>query len=329
MADDVVVATADLDDEVVRHLAAACDRLAARYVAWDGGELRLERPSLMVAGLPAGQRRVPPHLMRLCTDQHPGTPLLLLCHEGLVSPTVSLHGGQIVLVGPPFSSARLYGRLAVLAAERAGREPDSVVSVIDDPHQPVWTRERLHADVWVASVGCRGLGGGVPLAPIVSNGPDGVTALLPCRPDAVVDEPTRIELTERLAAAGADLSLMTELRDRAPGLAMIHYDRRSEEWRVIAPAVEHLLWLHSAHRLPALWNLSAGMARRGGRVVRAAAGDLMVGLTGLPDGDADELAAQGYDQVMRRGGHSLLAALERRLHAVPRALAGVLVELRP
>ncbi len=98
---------------------------------------------------------------------------------------------------------------------------------------------------------------------------------------------------------------------------------------MIAPAVEHLLWLHSAHRLPALWNLSAGMARRGGRVVRAAAGDLMVGLTGLPDGDADELAAQGYDQVMRRGGHSLLAALERRLHAVPRALAGVLVELRP
>jgi hypothetical protein len=63
--------------------------------------------------------------------------------------------------------------------------------------------------------------------------------------------------------------------------------------------------------------------------VRAAAGDLMVGLTGLPDGDSDELAASGYDQVMRRGGHSLLAALERRLHAVPRALAGVLVEIRP
>lgn len=328
MTDDVVVATADLDDEVVRQIAAACDRLAARYVAWDDGDLRLDRPSLLVAGLPAGQRRVPPHLMRLCTERHPGTPLLLLCQEGLVSPTVSLHGGQIVLVGPPFSSARIYGRLAVLQAERAGREPESVVVATDDAHQQVWTRERLHADVWVASVGCRGLGSGVPLAPVLSNSGDGVTALLPCRPDAVVDEARRIELAEQLAAAGDSLDRLSEIRTQAPGLAMIHYDRRSEEWRVVAPAAPHVLWLHSEQRLPAMWNLSPGLARRGVRIVRAAAGDLMVGLTGLPDGDADELAAGGYEPVMRRGGHALLAALERRLQAVPRALAGVLVEVR-
>lgn len=323
---DVVVATAELDDDTRRCVAAACDRLSARYVPWEDGELRLERPSLLVAGLPAGQRRVPPHLMRLCTETHPGTPLLLLCQEGLVSPTVSLHGGQIVLVGPPFSVARIHGRLAVLQAELTSDDAQSVVTALDPPGQQVWTRERLHDDVWVASIGCRGHRRGSPPTPLLATHPDGVTALLPMTAgDALADE-VRDAILDELRAPVVTAERLRRARAAGPDVGIIHYDRRSEEWLTTWPQPSQPLWLYSAQRLPSMCELGATMRRGGGRALGAAGGDVVLGLVGQEqraDGDT-----AGFAALLRRGGPSVLAALERHWVTSPWPLAAVLLEVR-
>ena len=326
---DVVVATAGLDDDTVRQIATACDRLSARYVPGPAGEPAFAGPAGVVAGLPAGQRRVPPALMRLCTETRPGTPLLLLCHEGLVSPTVALHGGQIVLVAPPFSAARLQGRLAVLHAEHVGdAEAPSVVTAVDEPGLAVSTRERLHDDVWLAGVTCRGPGADVGIAPVLINSADGATALLPVRPGRVVADHERQAVLDAFASDLSSERRLRQARTAVDQVGVIHLDRRREEWLIAWPWSVLPLWLQASQRLPPLWNLGARIAARGERVLRAAAGDLVVGLTGLPEGDADDLATHGYDAVIRRGGHALLAAFERRLTSAPRALGGVLIEVR-
>jgi hypothetical protein len=326
--DTVVVATAHIDDETTRMVAAACDRLQARYLPWtDREQSLLQRPSLLVAGLPVGQRRVPADLMRLCTEIHPGTPLLLLCHEGLVSPTVSLHDGQIVLVGPPHSTARIFSRLAVLQAERRSDEQGpSMVLGVDEPTGRVWTRERLHADVWIASFGCRGGAGGSGYQPVLSSCAEGVTALLPSRAGVMISDEQRLGLIDVFRTTLDSDERMRRARVAAPELAIVNFDRRTEEWSFGWPHAELQLWMHSDTRLPPVTNLAATVINRGQRTMRAYAGDLVVGLT-APSTDQQDPTG-GYDHVMRRGGHALLAALERQLEIAPRNFAGIMIEVR-
>ncbi len=326
--DAVVVATCHLDEPTVRQVAMACDRLRARYVPWSEDDLPslTLAPWLVVAGLPAGKRRVPDPLMKLCTETHPGTPLLMLCQEKLVSPTVSLHGGQILLVGPPLSATRIHSRIAAIRSEHsAADQPPSVVTAVDDPSNRVWTRERLHADLWLASFGCRGPGpgGGATYQPVLISTAEGAIALIPQRTNVTISEGTRQVIADLARAPAPCLERIQRLSAAAPELAIVTFDRVAEEWGISWPQPTMPLWMHAEQRLPSLWNLGKGLDRYGVTTLKAYAGDLVVGLTTSPP---------SFDPARYRlagGGHALLGAFERELEAAPRSMAGIMLEVRP
>jgi hypothetical protein len=327
-ADDaVVVATCNLDEPTVRQVAMACDRLHARYVPWSEDELANLKlaPWLVVAGLPAGKRRVPDPLMKLCTETHPGTPLLMLCQEKLVSPTVSLHSGQILLVGPPLSATRIQSRIAAIRAElKAGDQPPSVVTAVDDPSSRVWTRERLHADLWLASFGCRGPSGSATYQPVVISTGEGAIALIPQRAGVAISEGTRQVIIDLARAPAPTLERIQRLGAAAPELAIVTFDRVSEEWGISWPQATMPLWLHAEQRLPSLWNLGKGLDRYGVTTLKAYAGDLVLGLTTSPA----TFDPRRYAAGLAGGGHALLGAIERELEASPRSVAGIVLEVR-
>lgn len=327
---DVVVATSGLDEATMRQISAACDRLHARYVAWADSERPIaDRADVVIAGLPAGQRRIPPHLLRQCTEAHPGTPLLLLCQEALVSPTVSLHGGQVVLIAPPFSASRIVGRLSVLHCEREPDDaPSSVVTAVDDPAARVWSRERLHDDVWLAALGCRDPHDRPVVTPLATNQLEGALAILPVRPGLELALPRRTELLDALHAPLAPPERRLQLERLAGELGLVYFDRRSEEWIVHWPNPGQALWLCSAQRLPAAWDLGTSVATHGARTLRAAPGDLLIGLAGTAEAPFSDLAELVAAAAGARGGQAALAALERRLDARPQGVSGVLIEVR-
>lgn len=326
----VVVAHRRLEQATLRHVSAACDRLGARYQPWTADGRLPESPTLVVGGLPVGERQIPRDLLALCTEAYPGTPLLLLCQEGLVSPTVSLHGGQVVLVGPPLTGNRIYGRLAVLCAERRGAElGPSTLTSLEDGAGPVWTRERLHADLWAAGLGCRGLTGGPQFRPLVSSTPEGVTGLVPTRPTAHQSDAERLAILDVLRSGLPAAERLARLTASFPDLGLVHFDRRSEEWLVAWPRLDFPLWIYSRQRLPPWWDLAASLAGSPLLTLKAYPGDLLVGLTAPPPDDgASDRDAESFADVMGRGGPAVLAALEQRLEESPQSFAGVVMEAR-
>ena len=79
----------------------------------------------MLAALAPGEREIPERLVRFVTRERPGCPLLLLCRESLVRPTVTLQNGRVTLVEPPFSVRRIASRLRVMLAPPDGGDAPS------------------------------------------------------------------------------------------------------------------------------------------------------------------------------------------------------------
>jgi hypothetical protein len=337
--DSVLVAEHRLDRRLAREVAEACELLHADYVPL-AEHARLdaarEAPLLLVAGLPRGKREIAPDLMDVCTRTYPGLPVLLLCEDQLVQPTVTLKDGRIVMVGPPLTRQRIESRLRLMREERhlrAHEGPASVTS-IPDGEQAVWSRERTRADAWLAWLACRSSlapAGETHKLPLVAQGARSITCVLPCSPVRV---PGEAELQLAVAALAGDKSV-GERRLRlevalGQETGVVHLDTRAEEWTLYWPRRDYPLWLHSNERLPEWSDLAALTPRSPMHVYRAFAGDLVVGLTRPPPGwdptaerDAAELA-----RVMGEGGPALLAHLEERLNDAPIAFAGVLLEAR-
>lgn len=321
----IVVAAHRLDDGAQAQVIAACDRLGARHVTWHGDRELDEPPAVVVAGLGPGKRRVPADLMELCTHRYPGTRLLLLCQESLVQPTVALEDGQIVLIGPPLTPDRIHGRLALLRAERAADEAPSTISAIEDPAEPVWCRERMYRDIWVAGLGCHGRRGGPGNRPLLTHTRDGVTALVPNRAGQPFDELEVRTVLEVLRAPPGARPTDADLARACRTLRAVHFDRRVEEWVVCWPGGDAPLTLRSDQRLPPRWDL-----RRNGEVapvfrVKAYPGDVVIGQS-VSFGDSGVDATEPGDRAT--GGPAVLAALEHRLLEMPQPFVGVVLEVR-
>src|SRR3954466_6328489 len=93
----VVVSTAGLDANLAACIEEACQHAAAWPLPWSGGAeesgVAVEpgaAPGVVLAALGPGERQIPDHLVRLVTQERPGAPLLLLCRESLVRPSVTL-----------------------------------------------------------------------------------------------------------------------------------------------------------------------------------------------------------------------------------------------
>jgi hypothetical protein len=332
--DSVLVAEHRLDKRLAREIAEACALLHADYVPL-AEHARLgaaEAPLLLVAGLPRGKREIAPDLMDVCTRTYPGLPVLLLCEDQLVQPTVTLKEGRVVMVGPPFTRQRLSSRLRLMRADRYRGEGSASVTSIPAGAQAVWSRERSRADAWVAWLACKSAtapAGDTHKLPLVAQHSHAITAVLP-------QSPTRVPTERDLQLAVAALSAGTPAAERRLRLevalgqetGVVHLDTRSEEWTIYWPRREYPLWLYSSERLPA-WSEQAQLAPRDAlHVCRAFAGDLVVGMTRVPP--SFELAADpgraDVVRVLEEGGPALLEHLEARLADEPVAFAGVLLE---
>ena len=120
-----------LDREVQRALQLACQ--ANGHELLDGG---VEAPSAIVAGLPAGERRVPMDAAESLAAAPAATPLVLLCQEQLVRGPRGAGGRQ----DPPVRAA---ARQRTSAAAAAARDRGPAAG-----HRPIGRRSAATCPAW-------------------------------------------------------------------------------------------------------------------------------------------------------------------------------------
>lgn len=316
-----------LSHELAADVAQACALAHARYVPWRGeSQPAGDPPSLLVAGLSAGERRVPEDVLELATRSYPGLSLLLLCSEPLVRPAMALQNGRITLLARPFTPGKLASRIRALTATRAGtplradRPPDASVAL----------EERVAPHFWVASLAAPGADD-APLSPpwLSAESGEGLTAIL-SPPDRLPLDDTQLQ--RALAAARANDGEQERVFAEAlgPDAALLHLSADAREWTLYWPRPDWGLWLFSPLRLPPLCDLSSTRAETAALFrFPAAGGDLLLAASGpLPEGQhgalglAPELAA-----ALEDGGPAALDWLTQRA-AGAGAFSGVLVEVR-
>ncbi len=304
----VLVATNTLTLPQQAAVEAACAAVGARPLFWRPGDqtTRDGWPSLMVAGLPSGARRLPAIVSEIARDPLARLPIVLLCEESLQRPSMASHGGHIVLLDPTCSSELLAGRLRMLLAG-AGRWRG-------DAHH---TAEQQREGYWLGVY--RG-GEGSARPGVENHGVLGLTILLSVNAARVVPA-----LLDRVTAALAQPMARNEQEQALSGLlgaefAMIHLSRTGREWRLYFPWLDGLFFLYSPARLPHKWDFNAPGARPAFLTLPSGEGDLLVATTaGLPEGTL---------LIPEHGGPALLDALSRSAAAsahVP--VSGAVVEV--
>jgi hypothetical protein len=302
------VAGDDLPEPARSTLVEASRREGLRVVTWSGSRdaPALRAPAAVVAGLPSGSRVVPESVVRAMALMPPRVPLLLLCGERLVRPTVMTQGGRVTLLGPPLSGAKVASRIRMLLA-RTDDAPEDLFSVardcVGDPAAPA-TSEHRRPHYWVGTFGPRDHEG--PRLPSLTQGASiGVVVVLAPTGarDEDVDEVTRV-LRRKERDDQKALALASALGEER---ALVHLGPGGEEWIVYLPRPDWSLAIFSPRRVPHLWDLSASLRRSGRRMARleAAAGDVVVAMTGRPD---DSATAEGQT-AMGDGGPALLRLL--------------------
>jgi hypothetical protein len=248
-------------------------------------------PALVVASLPVGSRRVPDDVVELVTQRFPELPLLLLCQEALVRPTVTAEAGRVTLVGPPHSRSKLGARLRMLLArtdEAALLEPATRAEPNASPtaaagarsSRRTQTREYRRPEYWVSAFGT-GDSPGPPIPSVVLDRREasGLTMLLSePRADACDLE----QLTHALARPESDDDKEAALCELLGGRsALLHLTPDADEWIAYLPRRDWSLCLFSPQRLPhhtdllRTFELSQCCMLR----LRAAPGDVMAALT--------------------------------------------------
>jgi hypothetical protein len=304
----LIVAGEDLPEPARATLVEAGRREGLRVVTWSGSRdvPAARAPAVFVAGLPPGSRVVPEPVVRAMALMPPRVPLLLLCGERLVRPTVTTQGGRVTLLGPPLSGARVASRIRMLLA-KTEEAPEDLFSVardcVGDPAAAA-TSEHRRPHYWVGTFGPRDHEG--PRLPsLTQRASSGVVVVLAptgAREDEV-DQVTRVlrrkERDDQKAVALANV--LGEER------ALLHLGPGGEEWIVYLPRPDWSLAIFSPRRVPHLWDLSASLRRSGRRVARleAAGGDVVVAMTGRPD---DSTIAE-RQTAMADGGPALLRLL--------------------
>jgi hypothetical protein len=311
----VIIATPGLDDEASASAQEACARLSARPLLW-GAEATQPAPTLsenstvaVVAALAPGERQIPDRLFRLATRDWPGTPLLLLCRESLVRPSVTLQSGRVTLVEPPFSARRIASRLRVIFADGRGARRDRRART-----EP--TREHQKPGFWV---GATLPGPGLPWM----DDAGGFTAVVPAG-DTLPAPDLLSRAAEVMARPGEPEAIAAALRELQASDGLIHLSAAGDELVIFWPLANRPLWLASTQRLPPWWDLAATAADSPGRCLRvpAASGDTVVALPSLPEwAPASHAASAGVPaevpgelaEALADGGPAILEVIEARL----------------
>ncbi len=341
----VLVAAARVRGALLPVVEAACAAARARVVTWDGERLPEGlHPTLAISTLAPGERRIPDSLARLMTHDAPGLPLLLLTHDELVRPTVSLQEGRVTLLGPALTAERISARVRILLADHdAGSTAGTMPFGLGAP-----TRCRAHEQATPhAYLGTLSTGGAdgdpaehVPLVEVAEDG--GVTVLL-----SVSGAPAFEHLARTAEALGP--STTTPSFSTTPALGADEDDERREtmlsnaigastgmihcspslEWIAHWPEPTFGLLLSSATRLPPVWNFADALGRGQHTSLRlqGATGDVLIALWGLTWADRpfDQHRLLAAAQV---GGPQVLDLLVGALNTAEHPAAGLVMELR-
>jgi hypothetical protein len=224
----VLVSQSHLPEAAFSLALEAGRRVGASSLPWSARE-EIDAsvpPSLLVAGLAAGARRVPEDVTQLLTNRFPRLPLLLLCDEPLLRPTMTTQGGRVVLLAPPLSAASVAARIRMLLASAEEDFPSNLGHAAD--FSPgLATRELRRPHYWAGAFGWHRETG--PPVPALRQEPStGLTvilseSLLDRRPlESVVGLLRGKERDEQKEAALAHL-----LGDRR---AAVHLAPGAEQW---------------------------------------------------------------------------------------------------
>jgi hypothetical protein len=339
----VLVAAARVRGALLPVVEAACASARARMVAWDGEKLPDGlTPTLAISTLAPGERRIPDALARLMTHDAPGLPLLLLTHDELVRPTVSLQEGRVTLLGPALTAERISARVRILLADHdagstAGTMPFGVGS-----RARCRATEQTTPHAYLGTFSTGGLeGDAAEHAPLVEVAEDGgVTVLLSVSGAPSFEHLARTAealgpsgvtpSTSQALGADEDDERREILLSNAIGAStgMIHCSP-TLEWLAHWPEPTFGLLLSSATRLPPVWNFADALGRGQHTSLRlpGATGDVLLALWGLP------WAARPFDQhrllaAAHVGGPQVLDLLVSALNSAEHPAAGLVMELR-
>jgi hypothetical protein len=254
----------------------------------------------LVAGLPAGARRLPAELARLASRT--ALRLVLCASEPMVRPVTTLLGGRVILIAPPFDPQRLrWGLRAATAggAEAAGFAGDA--------------GQTLGSEWWLAWARHPGYDAAVEVA----ESPIDVTAVVGRGGTAAQAE----QAGDLIRGASDDEALERDLGTTVEERAVVRLAATLGEWTVYLPPASGALWLCSPWRAPARWCLSRVIGESGHRLARVPAypQDVLILCEQAPAVEAIVAAAE-------RGAIDAYAAL--RAAAAAARLVGAVVEAR-
>jgi hypothetical protein len=303
-----------IDREVQRALLLACE--ADGHDVIDGNA---DEPAVIVAGLPAGERRVPVVAAECLAAAPAATPLVLLCQEPLVRGHVVLDAGRIHLFAPPHDSSRLQQRLQHVIDGRPPATADRA------PFRSEFSRlvERWAADYWCCVLSAAPDPGpdAVGQLLLIEKRPDGCFAVFPTEASRKRPQPL-IDLLERLLL-GDDRSMCLWLAELSGKGVVVAYDTESRELVADLPADDECAaWLLSAQRLPNCSQLPVGRPT----CLPANAGDILlvaVGNDALQLLDADTMRG-----IVRAGGLAGARELQSRFCAMSSSNAILILEAR-
>jgi hypothetical protein len=340
VSDEVVlVATARLDPDLRRLVTEACDHARVRPVFWNatGPESALAAggglaPFLLLAALPAGVRTIPDDVAAIVTQAFPALPLLLLCAEPLIRHSISLHGGQVTLLGQPHTREKISARMRTAVVGRAvGADSDR--SGTQDGEGVVRVREMRGREWWAGVVardsepGHRPPDAGDLLPSVCTLGRHGIAGLIPLNPKNPVAPSALQQAALGLASAAPSERAAAEL-EAALGAeaAAAWFSPAAFQWSFYVPKPETEFWLYSPMRLPNAFKVVG--AAGSWRTLGAASGDVVVVLASDPGDGNGHFPDDDFWRVAEGGGPAVLDYMQSRLAARPGAGAALIVELR-
>lgn len=353
MPGDVVLFTEHMEPSLRQLVLEACAhaQLTPHECGEEAGTVNGSfKPAFAIGAVPTGARSIPATIARRLAEQFPAVPLVMLCNEPLVRPSVSLQRGRVTLIGSPLTRDKITAQLRTPVAippdeaSRNGRDSDTT--------RALRVREHRGVGWWSACLWRR-----LPAAPRQEIRPLigklsglGYVGLFPTAPGAILGE----GLLETFAQAPGDpdperslASLVHRLGGQVAAV-WLHPQRRL--WLIAAPSHGPEFWLLSPLRLPQRWGLgrSACDPRTGVRSLPASNGDIIAALcfhTAQRETAAEREPAQARaaaappataahgvvdpEALPIQGGSALLDHLEERMQHDAQLAAALLVELRP
>jgi hypothetical protein len=308
-------------------LDAACAEVGAELVFRAGlprAASSPAAPALLAAVLPAGERSLPPELVREL-DANAELSLLLLCEEALVRPTLAIQQGRIVLLEPPLTASRIEARLRLLMTARCSESAGSSKSMLASPVASTSVPCERHrtADYWFAVF----MGAATERSRALTWRTHAQSGLSWALSEAGLDAaPDRVRPASREAGA-EDVELERGLR-AVLGLdgALVQLEPNARQWRFLLPDDGCQLRVFSHQRLPRAWDAGRALARCNSRFFRlvAAPGDVVCLMTE----SSLELTPTLERSALDGGGPALFQALVNQCSLSRSELAaGVVVEV--